>query len=91
MNKRQRQVLLAKRLRAKAVKYLEWGVKTFKDDPDMLEAVRENYRDLRGASMLLREGKEYHAAKIICEHDTSVREEVPASVFNYLDKVYYGW
>ena len=95
MTKRQKRALLARRLRNKADRYLKYWEK---NDPidggysgDILRMVRKDHKDMYKAAKWLREGKEMKAARLIVyDFDTAVRDEVPTTVYNYLEKVFYG-
>lgn len=93
MTKREKRALLARRLRNKADRYRNSMYKLFTDDTDggrgWRKMIDQDHRDLRLVAKLLREGKEMKAATLaIYELDTAVRDEVPTTVYNYLEKVY---
>lgn len=91
MTKRQKRALLARRLRNRAEQYRKSFTTMFRNDPYLVEMIEKDYQDMRKAATLLRTGKEMKAAKLIVyDFDTAVRDEVPATVYNYLEKVYYG-
>lgn len=95
MTKRQKRALLARRLRNKADRYRTSMYKLFTDDNDgglgWRKMIDQDHKDLRLAARLLREGKEMKAAKIVVRDlDTAVRDTVPSTVYDYLEKVYWG-
>jgi len=95
MNKRQKHALLARRLRNKADRYLKyWEKDTAEDgvnDGDILKMVRKDHKDMYKAAKWLREGKVNKAARmVVYDFDTAVRDEVPTTVYNYLEKIFYG-
>lgn len=98
MTKRQKRALLARRLRNKADRYLKYWTQLYEDDPArsssdraFFNMIKEDHKDLHKAAKWLREGKEMKAAKLVVyDLDTAVRDEVPTTVYDYLEKVYYG-
>lgn len=75
---------VAKDIREAAKRWLEGGLKSFKDDPDMIKGYRQDGRDLRAIATLVRNGHIRAAVTAVQHLDTIVRDEVPESFFSLL-------
>ena len=88
MTKRQKHAILARRLRNAADRLHKRDRKAWANDPDMLVYVDGNHHDLILVARALRLGKCELAARHMHHLDTSAKEDIPQTVWDYLDRYY---
>ena len=88
MTKREKHAALARRMRANAERLRKRGRKDWADGEEMLRVVESDYEDHILIAKLLRVGKCELAAVHMHNLDTSSYEDIPQTVYDYLDRYY---